>query len=107
MGRHPELPMKHAQLLKRQHGRCAWCELYFTSEDVLEVDHIVPKALGGGNALANLQLLHRHRHDQKTEADGSSSAKKKRRTCDKGQTVEEPDDAETVTPASEAAPRGG
>ncbi|OLB45872.1 MAG: group II intron reverse transcriptase/maturase [Ktedonobacter sp. 13_2_20CM_53_11] len=106
MGRHPELPMKHAQLLKRQHGRCAWCELYFTSEDVLEVDHIVPKALGGGNALDNLQLLHRHCHDQKTEGDGSSSAKKKRSTCDKGQTVEEPDDSETVTSGSEAERRG-
>src|SRR3989454_3198039 len=54
MGRHPELPTKHAHLLKRQRGKCAWCELYFTSEDALEVDHIIPKALGGGNALDNL-----------------------------------------------------
>ncbi len=101
MGRHPELPTKHAHLLKRQHGKCAWCELYFTSEDVLEVDHIIPKALGGGNVLDNLQLLHRHCHDQKTEVDGSTSVNKRRSTSDKGQTVEEPDDSETVTSGSE------
>ena len=101
MGRHPELPTKQAQLLKRQRGKCGWCELYFTREDVLEVDHIIPKALGGGNGLDNLQLLHRHCHDQKTEGDGSSSARKKRSTYDKGQTVEEPDDSETVTSGAE------
>ena len=101
MGRHPELPTKQAQLLKRQRGKCGWCELYFTREDVLEVDHIIPKALGGGNGLDNLQLLHRHCHDQKTEVDGSSSARKKRSTYDKGQTVEEPDDSETVTSGAE------
>jgi RNA-directed DNA polymerase len=98
--------MKHAQLLKRPHGPCAWCERYFASEDVLEVDHIVPKALGGGTAWDNLQLLHRHCHDQKTEGDGSSSAKKKRSPYDKGQTVEEPDDSETITSGSEAERRG-
>ncbi len=101
MGRHPELPTKHAHLLKRQRGKCAWCELYFTSEDVLEVDHVIPKALGGGNALDNLQLLHGHCHDQKTGVDGSTSVNKRRSTHDKGQTVEEPDDSETVTSGSE------
>ena len=98
--------MKHAQLLKRQRGKCAWCELYFTSEDTLEVDHIIPKALGGGNALDNLQLLHGHCHDQKTGVDGSTHVNKRRSAHDKGQTVEEPDDSETVTSGSEAERRG-
>jgi RNA-directed DNA polymerase len=101
MGRHPELPAKQAKLLKRQRGKCAWCELYFTSEDVLEVDHIIPKALGGGNELNNLQLLHGHCHDQKTGVDGSTYVNKRRSTSDKGQTVEEPDDSETVMSGSE------
>jgi RNA-directed DNA polymerase len=101
MGRHPELPTKHAQLLKRQQGKCAWCELYFTSEDVLEVDHVIPKAVGGGEVLDNLQLLHRHCHDQKTAVDGSTSVNKRRSTYDTGQTGEEPDDSETVTSGSE------
>ena len=101
MGRHPELPTKHAKLLKRQRGKCAWCELYFTCEDALEVDHIIPKALGGGNALDNLQLLHSHCHDQKTGVDGSTYVNKRRSTYDKGQTVEEPDDSETVMSGSE------
>jgi len=101
MGRHPELPAKQATLLKRQRGKCAWCELYFTCEDVLEVDHIIPKALGGRNELNNLQLLHGHCHDQKTGVDGSTYVNKRRSTYDKGQTVEEPDDSETVMSGSE------
>ncbi len=101
MGRHPELPTKQAHLLKRQRGKCAWCGLYFTNEDVLEVDHVIPKALSGGNVLDNLQLLHRHCHDQKTEVDGSTSVNKRRSTSDTGQTVEEPDDSETVMSGSE------
>ena len=72
MGRHPELTAKQAKLLKRQRGKCAWCELYFTTEDLLETDHIIPTALGGKNSLNNSQLLHRHCHDQKTATDGST-----------------------------------
>ena len=101
MGRHPELPAKQAKLLKRQRGKCAWCELYFTCEDVPEVDHIIPKALGGGNELTNLQLLHGHCHDQKTGVDGSTYVNKRRSSYDKGQTVGEPDDSATVMSGSE------
>lgn len=54
------------KLLKRQKGRCAWCNHRFTSEDLLEVDHIIPKRAGGSNKLDNKQLLHAHCHDNKT-----------------------------------------
>ncbi|MCC5601749.1 HNH endonuclease [Nostoc favosum] len=32
----------------------------------MEEDHIIPRALGGKDEYNNLQLLHRHCHDEKT-----------------------------------------
>ena len=69
LGRHPERPTRTATLLKRQKGRCAHCGLFFHAGDVLEVDHITPKHLGGIDAYFNWQLLHGHCHDTKTAAD--------------------------------------
>ncbi len=87
LGRHPELPPVVAWLLREQHGKCADCRLYFKPGDVLEVDHVVPTAQGGGNDDTNRQLLHGHCHDRKTAADGSNAA---RRTDDSSRTAEEP-----------------
>jgi len=75
MGHNPEVPKTVATLLKRQKGKCAHCGLYFTNESVLEVDHIIPKSQGGKNEYKNIQLLHRHCHDEKTANDGSSGNK--------------------------------
>ena len=63
------------RLLKKQKGKCALCKLHFTMEDVIEVDHILPKSKGGKDEYKNLQLLHRHCHDQKTALDGSYKKK--------------------------------
>jgi len=70
-GEYPETPTKVAKLLKEQKGICSHCGLYFTSTDIVEVDHITPKSLGGKDEYKNLQLLHRHCHDTKTASDGS------------------------------------
>ena len=75
MGKNPEVPKDVATLLKRQKGKCAHCDLYFTEESVMEVDHAIPKSKGGKNSYDNLQLLHRHCHDEKTVNDGSSGNK--------------------------------
>jgi RNA-directed DNA polymerase len=56
-------------LLKQQKGLCKWCGSPFLFDDVLEVDHIIPKDKGGKDVYANLQLLHRHCHDIKTSLD--------------------------------------
>jgi RNA-directed DNA polymerase len=71
MGSHPEIPARVAKLLKRQKGKCAHCENYFKEGDSLEVDHILPKSIGGQESYENWQLLHRHCHDIKTAKDGS------------------------------------
>jgi RNA-directed DNA polymerase len=69
--KHPEVPTRVAKLLKTQLGKCTHCGLYFTSTDIVEVDHIIPRVLGGLDLDKNLQLLHKHCHDIKTASDGS------------------------------------
>lgn len=72
LGRHPELPQGKATLLKRQQGRCTWCgRLFQTMDEVIEFDHIQPRALSGPDRVGNRQLLHGHCHDAKTAQDGS------------------------------------
>ena len=69
MGRHPQVGNSTGKLLKKQQGKCNWCNLYFRSEDKLETDHLFPRAKGGKDQLSNLQLLHKHCHHQKTAVD--------------------------------------
>jgi RNA-directed DNA polymerase len=70
MGKHPQVPARVALLLKRQRGICPLCRLFFKDGDLLEIDHRIPRSLGGENAFQNLQLLHRHCHDVKSASDG-------------------------------------
>ena len=56
-------------LLKKQDGKCTWCNRHFRFDDVMEVDHIKPKMEGGKDFYINLQLLHGHCHDTKTRED--------------------------------------
>lgn len=44
------------QVLKAAGGRCALCGAT-RNEQVLDVDHIIPRSLGGKNTLENLQVL--------------------------------------------------
>lgn len=91
MGQHPEVKPATARLLKRQKGKCAHCGLTFKPGDLWEIDHIQPKANGGGNGYDNLQLLHNHCHDLKTRYHGSG-------TRVKSPATEEPDDAKVSRP---------
>jgi len=75
LGKHPELSTRVSKLLKIQKNKCNHCGLTFRDGDVWEVDHIIPKSLGGNHWYNNLQLLHRHCHDTKTVSDGSLNNK--------------------------------
>ncbi|MBE9146927.1 group II intron reverse transcriptase/maturase [Planktothrix mougeotii] len=75
MGTNPEMPTGISKLLKKQKGKCTHCGHFFKDEDLMEIDHITPKSLGGNNSYNNLQLLHRHCHDEKTAFDGSLGRK--------------------------------
>lgn len=100
-GNHPEVSARLAMLLKRQQGKCAFCGLYFRNDDLLEQDHIWPRAYGGVDSLVNLQLLHRHCHDRKTALD---ILQRLGGTDDTGQSTEEPGEGATFTPGSEDEP---
>ena len=78
-GEYPEIPKRVASLMKRQKGKCTHCGLYFKDEDVVEVDHIIPKAEGGKDHYKNLQLLHRHCHHQKTADDTKRQLEERRK----------------------------
>ncbi|MDJ0719334.1 MAG: group II intron reverse transcriptase/maturase [Prochloraceae cyanobacterium] len=69
LGKYPNMPISKSKLLKWQKGKCPHCGIHFKHEDVMEIDHITPRQAGGGSSYKNLQLLHRHCHDEKTRDD--------------------------------------
>ena len=62
-GKYPGTRPVISKLLQKQKGICPICQLRFTLEDIIEVDHINnnPKE----SKMSNLQALHGHCHDQK------------------------------------------
>ncbi len=115
MGTHPEATKRMATLLKKQKGKCTHCGLYFRDEDVLEIDHITPKNVGGKDEYKNLQILHRHCHDVKTANDnqalktsnGTSVRKSKVGGMhDLHQITEEPDEGKLSRPVLKTSWRG-
>jgi RNA-directed DNA polymerase len=79
-GTHPDLPRRVAQLLKRYEGKCAECGHLFVGDDLIEVDHKIPKREGGKDQLDNLQPLHRHCHDVKTARDQANRSNSEQAT---------------------------
>lgn len=69
MASYNKLPTRVSKLLKTQKGVCPYCQTRFNFDSVMEVDHIQPRALGGKDTYANLQLLHRDCHIKKTRTD--------------------------------------
>jgi len=60
---HPMMRQKLAMLLKKQGGKCRWCELTFREDDRIEIDHI--DGNHRNNDLSNLAALHLHCHDNR------------------------------------------
>jgi RNA-directed DNA polymerase len=75
-GEYHDTPKRVSELIKKQKGICSHCGLYFTSTDIVEVDHKKPTSLGGKDTYHNLRLLHKHCHDTKTATDGSLTVRK-------------------------------
>jgi RNA-directed DNA polymerase len=97
----PVLSGTMALLLKKQQGKCRWCELLFRDGDQREIDHILPKHLGGGEELSNKCALHRHCHDQR-----HANSPGRFGVNDNDQKTEEPCEATSFTHGSEAERRG-
>jgi RNA-directed DNA polymerase len=77
-GKSAFIPPNKARLVKEQKGRCGLCGNYFLPDDIIERDHIVPKALGGKNRRDNVQAVHRYCHLPKTGADLSEIRRQKK-----------------------------
>lgn len=92
-----ELTTREQKLLKNQKGYCPICNEKFKTGDLWEVDHIIPRSLGGKSRYDNLQLVHAHCHDTKTRTDGSL----KRGVRDKNEVIEEPCEGKSFKPGSE------
>lgn len=97
-GKSKEIPSLLAKTLHKQKGKCSYCDLTFTAEDQIELDHITPISLGGKKKFDNIQALHRHCHDKKTANDGSLSS-----SHDKGMFSEEPDEVKVSCPVRETS----
>jgi RNA-directed DNA polymerase len=67
----------------------------------MEIDHIIPHACGGAEAIANLQLLHQQCHERKTASDFRCPG-----PYDKRHVVEEPDEAKASRPVLEPSRHG-
>lgn len=68
-GKYPGTAGITAKLIQNQKGKCPMCGLHLQPNDYLEKDHITPKAMNGSNKADNLQILHKHCHDRKTQND--------------------------------------
>jgi RNA-directed DNA polymerase len=69
LSKYSGLPSRIQKILKAQNGKCNWCQRPVLMGDQMEIDHIIPKSLGGADLYNNLQLLHQHCHDSKTAKD--------------------------------------
>lgn len=65
LGKSPFMSPTQSELLKIKKGKCALCKCNFMDGDIMEIDNIIPLAKEGKRSIPNLQLLHRHCHDQK------------------------------------------
>lgn len=71
--RYSLLSTRVKNLLIRQKGKCKACSIAFKEDDNMEVDHIIPIFKQGKDNYANLQLLHRQCHVDKTKIDRAKS----------------------------------
>lgn len=72
-GKSPLMPPMKAQFVKEQKGRWSISqELFFSAnlpDNIIERDHIVPKALAGSKLRDNVHAVHRYCHLSKTRAE--------------------------------------
>jgi RNA-directed DNA polymerase len=73
-GHDPGVSTRVATWLKRQAGQCRHGGGAIKADDVLDVDHLIPRAVGGREAYANWQVFHRYSHVAKTARERRRSA---------------------------------
>ena len=76
-GKNPLIPEIKARLIMEQNGRCGICNKPFLPGDIIERDHIIPKALGGQNRRNNVHVVHHYCHLEKTKKELSIIRRKR------------------------------
>lgn len=73
MNKYSPFPTSIRHLLQVQRCKCPLCGEAFTTPDTddWEIDHILPRSKGGANTYANMQLVHKTCHIQKTRSERS------------------------------------
>jgi len=79
LGKSPDLTPRQAKPLKSQKGRCGHCHQCCSTEDLLEVHHV--DGNHKNDRQANLQLLHRHCHQDITRTMRHDKAKHVEEPC--------------------------
>ena len=99
----PLVSPRVTKLMGKQKGKCGHCGMLFIDGDRWEIDHILPKSLGGKDRYDNLQLLHDYCHQQKTRTDDriESRARKSR-----DRKIEEPDEVKVSRPVLKTSRTG-
>ena len=69
-------------LFQRHGGVCHICGGKIAAREAWELEHVIPLALGGDDAPANLRPAHVKCHRGKTAKDAGDTAKAKRREAD-------------------------
>jgi RNA-directed DNA polymerase len=69
LAKYSSLSNSMVKMMKFQNFKCTICNEFFVLGERLEIDHIIPKSLGGTDKFENLQLLHRICHVGKTRDD--------------------------------------
>lgn len=79
MVRYSPFPSDISYLLRMQRGKCTLCGEKFTMQDSQdwEIDHKVPRSMGGSNTYVNLQLVHRMCHIKKTRRDQNRTRRRR------------------------------
>jgi len=77
--------------------------MLFKDGDKWEIDHILPKSLGGKDRYDNLQLLHDYCHSQKTRTDGSMEGRARK---SRDRKIEEPDEVKVSCPVLKTSRTG-
>jgi RNA-directed DNA polymerase len=68
------LDFRKKRLMSKQYGLCWSCKCPMDPKQVLEIHHIIPKSVGGTNAMKNLAVLHRECHRQITQLTSNKKA---------------------------------
>jgi RNA-directed DNA polymerase len=68
-GKSAMIPPIKSRLIREQNGHCGICGNLFLPDDIIERDHIIPKALGGENRRGNVQAVQRYCHLAKTKSE--------------------------------------